>query len=763
VDEAREQQITLGEYLRIIQRGKWIIVLCFLVVFSATVYYTYTAQPIYEATAMVMIKDDAGIKRQLFQMTNPMQQESRINNQVEILKSLTLAEIVMDSLQSSRYADSLWIFGKRQRPDHYSIQKLLKPVFEKLNAKKSEEKKTPPPSITDYAEAFRKGMISVVPKRNTDMIELKVRAASPFEAEFITNTWMKVYQVKDREDSRGEATEVRSFLENKLKDVKDTLTNAENDLKNYKEKNKVAELPAETEQMIKQLADFETMYQAAKTDLGANEKRLSYLKSRLTESQRALVEEASGTSSSVILALEQELAKIIADKAAYEQQLRGAGYSTKSDTKLNTMEQRQKGLQESITEEKQKLVTAGGASYSPMEMSTSLFKDILAIETENKSLKARTDALADIVTQYNNNMNTLPEKSLKLARLMREAEVNSKIFLMLREKYEENRIAEASQIGSVKMVDQARAPKAPIKPKKKTNLILGIFVGLGLGVGITLLREYLDTSLKTTEDVERTGFSVLGSIPFIATQKMRRHRKDGNGEIMRIESRLITHFAPKSPISEAYRTLRTNIQYANADRSIKSVLVTSSGMGEGKSTSVANLAITFAQMGSKTLIVDTDLRRPVLHGIFEQSRNEGLTNVLVGRLSMEEAIKPTKIDHLSLLTSGTLPPNPSELLASKMMEKFIESAVSQYDIVLFDTPPVIAVTDAAVLAPNVDGAILIIRSGGTSRDALIRSRTLLDNVKANVLGILVNGINVDRMMGSYYYYYYTSDGKDRKN
>jgi len=762
VEESREQQITLGEYLRIIQRGKWIIILCFSVVFAATVYYTYTAQPIYEASAMVMIKDDAGIKRQLFQMTNPMQQESRINNQVEILKSLTLAEIVMDSLQSSPYADSLWIFGKRQRPDHFSIQKLLKPIIQLIKLKSTHEAAATP-SITEVAEAFRKNLISVVPKRNTDMIELKVRAASPFEAAFITNTWMKVYEVKDREDSRGEATEVRSFLENKLKDVKDTLSSAENSLKDYKEKNKVAELPAETEQMIKQLADFETMYQAAKTDLEANEKRLTYLKSRLTESQRALVEEASGTSSSVIQALEQDLAKIIADKAAYEQQLRGAGYSTKSDTKVNTMEQRLKGLQESIIEEKQKFVTGGAAAYSPMDLSTSLFKDILAIETENKSLKARTDALEKIVTQYNNNMNTLPEKSLKLARLMREEEVNSKIFLMLREKYEENRIAEASQIGSVRIVDQARAPKVPIKPKKRTNLILGIFVGLGLGVGITLLREYLDTSLKTIEDVERTGFSVLGSIPFIATQKIRRHRKDGIGEIMRIESRLITHFAPKSPISEAYRTLRTNIQYANADRSIKSVLVTSSGMGEGKSTSVANLAITFAQMGSKTLLVDTDLRRPVLHGIFEQSRNEGLTNVLVGRLSMEEAIKPTKIDHLSLLTSGTLPPNPSELLASKMMEKFIESAVSKFDMVLFDTPPVIAVTDAAVLAPNVDGTILIIRSGATNRDALIRSRMLLDNVKATVLGILVNGINVDRMMGSYYYYYYTSEGKDRKN
>jgi tyrosine-protein kinase Etk/Wzc len=364
------------------------------------------------------------------------------------------------------------------------------------------------------------------------------------------------------------------------------------------------------------------------------------------------------------------------------------------------------------------------------------------------------------VEQYNKSLNALPEKSLKLARLTREAEVNDKIFLMLREKYEENRIAEAGQIGSVRIVDMARAPKYPIKPKKGTNLMLGFILGIGLGVGVTFLREYMDTSLKSIEDVERMSLPVLGSIPFISTQRIGKRQK--NGEFVRIESRLITHFAPKSPISEAYRTLRTNIRYANADKPMKSVLVTSSGMGEGKSTSVANLAITFAQMGSKTLLVDTDLRRPVLHGIFDQSRNEGLTNLLVGRLAMDEAVKPTKIEHLSLMTSGTLPPNPSELLASRAMEKFVDEAMSKFDIVLFDTPPVIAVTDAAVLAPNLDGVILVVRSGLTNRDALTRSRTLLDNVKAKLLGILVNGMKIDRMMGSYYYYYYTSDGKDSK-
>jgi protein-tyrosine kinase len=244
-----------------------------------------------------------------------------------------------------------------------------------------------------------------------------------------------------------------------------------------------------------------------------------------------------------------------------------------------------------------------------------------------------------------------------------------------------------------------------------------------------------------------------------------RHNRGKNGEVIRIESRLVTHFAPKSPISEAYKTIRTNIQYAKADRPIKTVLVTSSGPGEGKSTSVANLAITFAQMGAKTLLVDTDLRRPVLHGIFGLSRAEGLTNVLVKRISIEEAIKQTRNENLHLITSGTLPPNPSELLSSNTMDKFVESTGSQFDIVLFDSPPIIAVTDAAVLAPKLDGVVVVAKSGDTGRDALLRSRILLENVGANLLGVLLNGVNIDHMYGSYYYYYhyyYYGDGKHKK-
>ena len=756
----KEQQVTLSDYVRVLYRGRWIIVISFLVVVASTAYFTFTAQPVFEASALVLLKEEGRVQQQIFEVASFIKRETMINNQVEILKSRTLAEDVIRLLRDSPHADSLWILGNGPVKKGFSIKKW---IFSLL-IKKGRNGESDVPLFDDLVKNFREGTIVVAPKRDTDMIELKVQAFSPSEASFIANTWMEAYRDLDISESRGEVSEVRKFLEEKLQDVQKELTGSEEALKDYKKNQNVTELNEETKQLIAQLAEFETMYQEAKTDLGANEKRLAYLKTQLDESQRAVL--ATSSSTPVIQELEKQIAQLMGDIAMYEQQLKGEGlYSKEHLSNLKSKEQRLKGIQEKIVEEKRKLINSGPTAMDPMAFSETLVTNILEIETENKSLKAKTEALGKIVLQYNRDLNALPEKSLRLAQLQREAEVNNNIFMMLREKYEENRIAEAGQIGSVRIVDRAKPPKYPIKPKKKLNLLLGIMVGLGLGVGLTFIKEYLDTSLKSIEDVERLGFPVLGSIPFISAQRTDHSENYQNGEIKRIESRLITHFAPKSPISEAYRTLRTNIQYAKVDQPIKTVLVTSSGPGEGKSTSVANLAITFAQMGTKTLLVDTDLRRPVLHGIFGVSREEGLTHVLIGKASLKDVIQPTRIENLDILTSGTLPPNPSELLASKAMEKCLKDLSSQFGIVLFDSPPVIAVTDAAVLSTKLDGVVLVIKSGETGKDALLRSQILLDNVHAKIFGVMVNGVNITNMYGSYYYYYqyyYFGDGKHKK-
>lgn len=227
---------------------------------------------------------------------------------------------------------------------------------------------------------------------------------------------------------------------------------------------------------------------------------------------------------------------------------------------------------------------------------------------------------------------------------------------------------------------------------------------------------------------------------------------------------VVTHSDPKSPVSEAYRVLRTNIQYSSVDKPLKTIVVTSSGPMEGKTTTVVNLAVTFAQAGSKVLLIDSDMRKPKLHKIFVMSNTRGLTNLLAEHDDYKKYIRSTDVPNLDILTCGTIPPNPSELLSSNSMKQFMQEASMDYDMIFMDSPPVVNVTDAAIISTFVDGTILVAYSGHVETGALKRAKELLDKVNANILGVVLN--KLDKNAGANYYYYqnnyYGDEGKGRK-
>ena len=220
---------------------------------------------------------------------------------------------------------------------------------------------------------------------------------------------------------------------------------------------------------------------------------------------------------------------------------------------------------------------------------------------------------------------------------------------------------------------------------------------------------------------------------------------------MEHKRKLITKNDPKSPVSEQYRTIRTNIQFSSIDEEIRTIMVTSSGPGEGKSTTVSNLAVVFAQQGKKVLLIDADLRKPTTHYTFQIMNTKGLTNVLTKQIHFHEAVQETVMENLNILTSGPIPPNPSELLASNAMKQLLKEAYKLYDLVLFDSPPILAVTDAQVLANLSDGSIMVTSSGFTDKDAAVKAKELLENAKSKLLGAILNNKQVNEK--SYYYYY----------
>ncbi len=227
---------------------------------------------------------------------------------------------------------------------------------------------------------------------------------------------------------------------------------------------------------------------------------------------------------------------------------------------------------------------------------------------------------------------------------------------------------------------------------------------------------------------------------------------------------IVTIRNPMDPIAEAYRTLRTNIQFSSFDKKIQSIMITSSGPGEGKSTTSANLAVVMSETGAKTLLVDCDQRKPNLHKIFLTSNENGLSNVLAGQISFEDAVKQNIVENLDLLTSGIRPPNPAELLASRKMEIFLQQLKEKYEYIILDTPPVVAVTDAQLLSRCVDGCLLVISSSQVEKEAAVKARDLLSKVGANILGAVLNKLEIKEKgyYGYYYQYYYGEDGSKVK-
>ena len=367
-------------------------------------------------------------------------------------------------------------------------------------------------------------------------------------------------------------------------------------------------------------------------------------------------------------------------------------------------------------------------------------KDLVAAQAQIEETQAEVQRLVGLTTRT-------PEQETHLGALQAR-------LVSLRQTYV-TLLGFSSTSGSnlLTVVDPAVAPMEPASPRVLLNTLLAALVGLMLAIGIAFLVEYMDDTLKSPDDVEAVaGLPTLGTI--IAMKG-----DEGRSPIYRLAAILY----PRSPVAEAYRTLRTNIEFASVDAPARVILVTSAIPGEGKTTTAANLAAVFAQAGHDTLLVDADLRKPGVHKILPQPNAEGLTNLLRSdELTIRELAQSTEQEHLSVLTTGPLPPNPAELLRSARMHTVMERLAASAEFVIVDSPPLQAVTDAAILSALVDGTVMVIDAGRTRSGAVRNGRETLAKVGARVLGVTLNRMS-ESMSGDYYYYdYYGGYGADGK-
>jgi polysaccharide biosynthesis transport protein len=557
------------------------------------------------------------------------------------------------------------------------------------------------------------GMIVVEPIPDCHLVDVSVLHATPKHAEDYANAIVHAYVEESRDRRLKEIQNAVSWLSGQLKSYKDKKQAFEGQLLEFKRKNDIVNLEDRQSAATKKLRERLDKLNSAQSTAAELESEWKKLAQISKEQDRKVL--ATVLESEVLTALVQKVEELEQEKS------RLAVDYTPKHPKMERIECERSAALKRIDDEVQRQVSARKTNYE------------IAL--------AKEQALSREVDQAKDEALDVEQKLIEFNTMLSESETAERFYASLDQRFNEADITSLFQKDNIHIWTEARQPGVPIRPKVPVNLAIALAAGLLAGVGAAFFMEYLDRSVKGAEDVElATGVPFLGVIP-------------------REEAALDVFKHPRSHVAEACRAVRTNLLFSSPDKPPKSLLVTSAAPGEGKSTTVVNLGVVFAAGGSRTLLIDTDLRRPRLHQIFGVTNERGLTNLIVGDGTIDSLVLKTEVPGLFVLPSGPIPPNPAELLGSAAFKSVAKSLIAAFDKVIFDSPPVIAVTDPAVLSSSVDAVLLVARAGGTARDLLAATRRRLSDVRAPLLGVILNAPD-EGAQGSAYPYYYSYYGEN---
>jgi capsular exopolysaccharide synthesis family protein len=737
------QEPGFQDYVQIILRGKWIILGIFVVVLGGTAIFTFTTNPTYESTASVLI-DTKGQQTGVPMLdVTGIAATKNVKNELEILKSRSLAEDVAARLIRQEFVDAT----KQERiliiqlPEGTSVldsTSLKRLVVRRLTS-----------------------AVSFDPVRDSDVIRITGRSTQPKEAALIANTYAEAYYDRNLMSSRSRSRAVREFLEDQVKSKKAALDESESNLQTYMEQKGIVSLDDESKKVIDQLSQLEAERDATDINLQSLTKTLASYKEELAKQEPNVARAIGEANDPYIRLLQEQIAKLEVQRdvtVAQNPTIVGQDIYTQ---KLKEIDEQIGSLRQKLEKRTNDYLASvlpgqrvSGAANDPASFLSEAKQKIIELQIEIQQAQSKKKALEGVLAEYEKQFESIPQKSIDYARLERARLSNEKLYLLVDEKYNEAAIKEKSEFGYIDIIDPAIVPLAPVSPSVRLNLLLGAVLGLGLGLGFVFLREYVDVRVRTPEDLKKRGFTMLTAVALMDEEIRKlgdKTKLDRNGKL--VDAHLLSFVNPLSSIAEAYRRLRTNILYGQLDRPVGVILVTSPSPGEGKSTTVSNLAITFAQAGKKVLLLDTDLRKPGLHNEFAVERLPGLTELLHEDAPLKSVVRSTPVANLDLICCGTVPPNPSETLGSQRMKEFMNDVKKQYDVILFDSPPVLAVTDPAILATLADAVVMVVSSGQTRMDALERSIEIIEEVGSKTLGLVLNNFDLRRAYGGYYAYY----------
>ena len=743
--------INLRDYWRIILKHSKLIIVSILVTVTAAVINYLTMIPVYRSTTQILIEraNPNILSVQEMFVIDPSGQDF-YQTQYKILESRALAREVIKRLNLAEHPEFKGVEEEAGTFSYFKdlkntiiseikgLFKFMKPSRPDFNEEKYFRETGFIPGMESHDDSWLVnaflGKLKVEPIRNSRLVTISFESTYPELSFRVANNIVKAYinwNLSLRLKSRQEASK---FLGNQVNAGKLKLEASELALQHYREKYGIAIISSQSEKNSAYGQDLsrQKLLTVSKQLLNVINKRIEakirYINA-LKLSKDPLKAEAipEVVNSPVIISIKQNEVELLREKAEKSQK-----FGEKHPIMI-ALNQEVKKLRKQKYQEIKNIVSAMKANYEVALSQEDSLKKALGVSEDETISRNR------IAIQYQ--------------MLQQEADSSRQLYNMLLQRFKETSVFEKNQTINIHVVDYAEAPKSPVNPKTKRNLLLAIIVGFFMGGGLAFFIEYLDNTIKNSEDLERYfQLPYLGAIPHFDIKNPKTDQPD----------EFIIISEPKTSASEAYRGLRTGILFSTPVPSPCSILVTSADAEEGKTITAANLAITMAQAGTKVMLLDCDMRRPRLHRMLGIRNEQGLSSILVGENEWQDIRVSTNIPNLDFIPAGLISPNPAELVGSEQMQNLINELREEYGRIVIDSSPIAAVTDPVILSRLVDGVVLVIHAGFTSRDVIANAVRQLRDIHAHILGSVLNNVDIEKNSYYHYQYYGEKGGKKKK-
>ena len=694
--------------LRMLRKSWPLIVASLLVCTAAAFLYSKTLPKVYEATALLQFDPDP--PRPMSKETDPFRAWTTFLDNQEIFE--TQFRVITSESILSEVARNLYL--------------TTDPRF--VGTRKG------PVPVEDITGVLR-GRLRVDPVKGTRLFNISFQDTDPKQARRICEAIARTFIDKNLEKATSATSDAVSWLSTQTDSTKRELESSEDALQDFK---RVNELPS---------SSLDEVSKMVRVEMGTYDDTLTHLRLKRAELSARLAELAKISAEGPEVAPSSELLSNVylnALRTTYVQALRERG-----------------DLMASGKGERHPLVVAADTKIEQGKRTFLTEVDNIreAVRHDLAMVERQEQGDAELYDQARRKAIDLNLKEIEYRRLDRVRAEDEKLYGNLLEQLKGADLSRLMSFNTVLLVDSPLEPKAPVRPNIPANVLIGAVSGFVLGLVLMLLREQLDTSVRAPEDVEKQlGLVFLGLLPQVAgddeggprtARGVRRRPAKAPAHL-----ELVVHANPVSGVAESARSVRTNLMFMNPDHPFRKLLVSSAAPAEGKTTVACSIAIAFAQGGQRVCIVDCDLRRPRLHRIFDRSGDVGVTSVLVGDATVDEVAKPTVVGNLWAVPAGPLPPNPADILHSERFRRFLEELSERFDRVVIDSPPLVAVTDSAIISTLVDGTVFVVRAGKTSKHVSARGLRSLRDVDARVVGAVLNGVDLRRAEYAYYYRYY---------